>query len=482
MNPPSSSLLAYRFPYQRDQLKTGIVHIGVGNFHRSHQAWYLHRLLSLDPAQSAWAICGVGLLPGDRTMRDVLERQKGLFTLLEKKPAREYSVEVIGSMADYLFAPDDPWRVIERIAHPETRIVTLTITEGGYDSEPPVEPAALGLHLRQRTALSQAPVTAFGYLAAAFALRQQRGAGPMTVLSCDNIQANGAVCERACRRFAALGGPSLVEWVERNVSFPNCMVDRITPVTSDADCAVVRSQFGLDDLRPVPAEPFVQWVVEDHFAAGRPPLEKVGVQFVKDVAPYEKMKLRLLNCSHQALGYFGVLLGHQFVHEAALDPDIARLLRHYMDREATPTLDPVPGVDLENYKQTLIERFQNDSICDTLARICAYSSERISKWLVPVIQDELRLGGPIDRSAGVVASWARYLEALDVNGKPFNVVDRKRDEFVALADQRQNPPEAFLKHPLFEGLGGQPRFVASFVSARAQLDHDGPRALLRRWT
>jgi mannitol 2-dehydrogenase len=259
------------------------------------------------------------------------------------------------------------------------------------------------------------------------------------------------------------------------------MVDRITPVTSAADRALVRERCGWDDAWPVPAEPFVQWVVEDHFAAGRPPLERVGVQFVEDVAPYEKMKLRLLNCSHQALGYFGVLLGYRYVHEAAADPDIVKLLQDYMDLEATPTLDPVPGVDLAHYKATLIARFQNEAIGDTLARICAFSSDRIGKWLLPVVRDQLRNGGPVARCAAVVASWARYLEAGDATGQPHSVVDQLKDELVPLADQRQNSAAAFLAHPLFEGLDGEPRFAAAFLSARQRIDAEGPRAALRHF-
>lgn len=484
MIPTSSfgaALSRHPFPYARKQMKAGVVHLGVGNFHRSHQAWYLHRLFEQDPTQGKWGVCGVGLLAGDRTMRDALAGQDHVYTLIEKGPAQHYSLELVGSLVDYLYAPDDPWRVVERMAHPDTRIITLTITEGGYDVAPGVEPAGFVQHLKNGAARTAAPKTAFGYLAAAFALRRERGCGELTVLSCDNIQGNGHLARRVCLEFATLGRPELRAWVAENVSFPNCMVDRITPVTTTADRALVRERLGIEDAWPVPAEPFVQWVVEDRFIAGRPPLERVGVQFVEEVAPYEKMKLRLLNCSHQALGYFGVLLGHRYVHEAASDPDIVRLLRHYMDREATPTLDPVPGVDLAAYKDTLIERFQNDSIGDTLARICSYSSDRIGKWMIPVVHEQLRRGGPVTHCAAVVASWAHYLEAVDASGQPFQVVDALKDEFIPLADQRRNSSAAFLTHPLFAGLGQEPRFAGAFLEIRAHLDRHGARAALNRY-
>jgi len=477
--PPPAQLASHRFAYPRERLKVGIVHFGVGNFHRSHQAWYLHRLLNEDPGLLDWGICGVGLLPGDLAMRDALAAQDNRFTVLEKQPGGGVTATVVGSLVEYLFAPADPLRVVERIAHPDTRIVTLTITEGGYDVTPRVEPAGLAAWLRYDAPFTVRPVSAFGYLAMGLALRCRRGGGKLTVLSCDNIQGNGELARRVCREFAALGGPEFAAWVTTNVTFPNCMVDRITPVTSAADRALARERFALSDAWPVPAEPFIQWVVEDDFAAGRPPLERVGVQFVHDVAPYEKMKLRLLNCSHQALGYFGVLLGHRYVHEAAADPDIVKLLRDYMDLEATPTLDPVPGVDLAHYQATLIERFQNEAIGDTLARICAFSSDRIRQWMLPVVHEQLRRGGPVSRCAAVVASWARYLEATDAAGQPHNVVDALKDELIPLADQRRNPAAAFLDHPLFAGLGGQPRFAGAFLEARRRIDTAGPRAALR---
>ena len=243
-------------------------------------------------------------------------------------------------------------------------------------------------------------------------------------MSCDNLQGNGHLTKRVFTAFARLREPELGDWVEREVRFPNSMVDRITPVTTDADRAEVRERFGIEDQWPVVCEPFTQWVLEDAFTAGRPPYEEAGVQLVDQVEPYELMKLRLLNGSHQAMCYFAYLAGYRLVHEAAQDPLFRAFLLGYMDEEATPTLAPVPGVDLDEYKRTLIERFSNPQVRDTIARLCAQSSDRIPKWLLPVVRQQLATGGEIRRSAAVVASWARYAEGVDEEGEPIEVVDR----------------------------------------------------------
>jgi mannitol 2-dehydrogenase len=257
------------------------------------------------------------------------------------------------------------------------------------------------------------------------------------------------------------------------------MVDRITPATTDADRAHVTATFGVDDAWPVVAEPFLQWVVEDDFPSGRPPLELAGVQMVRDVEPYELMKLRLLNSSHQGMCYFGRLLGYRYAHEAAQDPLIVDLLTGYMDAEATPTLHPVPGVDLTAYKATLIERFANPHVRDTIARLCADSSDRIPTWLVPVVRDQLAAGRPVRRSAAIVASWARYAEGVDESGAPIEVVDRRKDSVMAAAAGQRRDPLAFLEQrDLFGGLADDPRFVADYRWALDSLINRGARATL----
>jgi mannitol 2-dehydrogenase len=261
--------------------------------------------------------------------------------------------------------------------------------------------------------------------------------------------------------------------------FPNSMVDRITPVTTDADRAEIAEQFGIEDAWPVVCEPFFQWVLQDTFTAGRPPYEESAVQLVTDVEPYELMKLRLLNASHQGLCYFGYLMGYRLVHDATRDPLIAEFLRAYMDREATPTLKPVPGIDLEAYKSQLIERFSNPGVRDTIARLCAESSDRIPKWLVPVVREQLASGGEIALSAAIVASWARYAEGRDEQGAEIDVVDGLKERVMMAAGQYQDNPHSFIEdRELFGDLSDQPRFVEAYDRALTLLHSVGARDTL----
>jgi mannitol 2-dehydrogenase len=298
-------------------------------------------------------------------------------------------------------------------------------------------------------------------------------------MSCDNLQGNGHLSHKVFTAFARLRDPELGDWVSREVSFPNSMVDRITPVTTDDDRNEVRRRFGIDDKWPVVCEPFTQWVIEDRFVAGRPPYEDVGVQIVDDVVPYELMKLRLLNASHQGLAYFGHLCGYEFVHDAAQDPLFRKFLLGYMNEEATPTLSPVPGVDLDAYKHTLIERFSNPEVRDTIARLAAESSDRIPKWVLPVIREQLAKDGEIKRSAAIVASWARYAEGLDEQGKPIDVVDRLKDTLMKIASRNREDPDAFVSNrELFGDLVDDKRFLTAYRSALASLHQRGARATL----
>jgi mannitol 2-dehydrogenase len=466
--------------YEREALSVGIVHIGVGGFHRAHMAMCIDALLEQGIAQD-WAICGVGLLPGDRRMKDVFDAQDCLYTLTEKHPDGREESSVIGSIIEYLFAPDQPEAVIERMAHPDTRIVSLTITEGGYNVDPATgkfdtaNPAVAA-----DVAAGGAPSTVFGFVTEALRRRRDRGISPFTILSCDNIQGNGQMAARVFTAFARLTDPALGEWVERNVSFPNSMVDRITPATSDADVVAVERRTGLRDDWPVVCEPFFQWVVEEDFPLGRPPWERSGVQMVEDVEPYELMKLRLLNASHQGLCYFGHLSGHRLVHDAIADPLIKTFIAAYMDREATPTLRPVPGIDLEEYKRTLIERFSNRYVRDTIARLCADSSDRIPKWLVPVIRDQLARSGEVTLSAAIVASWARYAEAVDEQGRPIHVVDPLRDQLVAIAKTQQERPLAFIENrALFGDLADDEQFAEAYSASLKCLHTLGAQETLR---
>jgi mannitol 2-dehydrogenase len=473
----AAALPAERVPhYDRSRLAPGIVHIGVGGFHRSHEAMYVDRLLAA--GATGWGICGVGTQPADRRMQQVLGDQDCLYTLLLKHPDGRREAQVMGSMVEYRYAPDDAAAVIERMAACSTRVVSLTITEGGYQvdlarrSFQPLEPAVL-LDLEP----GAVPQTVFGLVTAALAQRRARGAGGLTILSCDNIPGNGAVARAAVGGFAERVDPALAEWIHENVAFPSSMVDRITPATTDADVALVSELLGVRDAWPVVAEPFHQWVLQDTPGVGRPPWEQVGVQVVPDVEPYELMKLRLLNAGHQVIGYLGYLAGYRYADEVLTDPVFRELLFEYMQQEAIPTLPAVPGVDLAAYSRTLVERFGSPYMRDTLERLCAESSDRISTFLVPVIDAQLRNGGDITRASLVVAAWARYAAGVDEDGEPIVVVDRLLELVRSAAESARREPVAFLTAlPSLRALADHPRFVEMFTTHLRMLRDRGARA------
>jgi mannitol 2-dehydrogenase len=483
--PLNARTLAYwagRLPvpaYDRGMITPGVVHFGVGGFHRAHQAMYHDRLMN-EGAALDWGICGVGVMAADRRMKQALDAQDGLYTLVLKHADGTYEPRVIGSIVEYLFAPDDPEMVIKKMAAESTRIVSLTITEGGYNLDDLTgEFDAANPDVIHDLDPAAVPRTTFGLITDALRRRRNHGLAPFTIMSCDNLEGNGQLTKRVFTAFARLREPELGDWVEREVRFPNSMVDRITPVTTDADRSEIRERFGIDDLWPVVCEPYTQWVLQDTFTDGRPAYEQAEVQLVGDVEPYELMKLRLLNGSHQALCYFAYLSGYRLVHEAAQDPLFQAFLLGYMNKEATPTLAPVPGVDLDRYKHTLIERFSNPQVRDTIARLCAQSSDRIPKWVLPVIRQQLATGGEVRRSAAVVASWARYAEGVDEQGEPIEVVDRLRDSLTPLARLHCEDPDAFIANrSVFGDLAEDRRFVIAYRSALASLHQRGARATL----
>ena len=466
--------------YARSGVEVGIVHVGVGGFHRAHQAVYVDRLLGMGELQ--WGICGVGTQPGDRRMRDVLREQDHLFTVVAKHPDGRLEPRVVGSLLEHLYAPDDTEAVIERMAAPTTRIVSLTITEGGYAVDPatgsftPDEPAVL-IDVQR----SAPPLTVFGLVTEAMVRRRARKVPPFSVVSCDNLAQNGVVARRAFSGFASMIDEELGDWVRSKVPFPSSMVDRITPATTDDDRVVLAEHFGVEDEWPVVCEPYLQWVLEDVPDSGRPPWELVGVQMVPDVDPYELMKLRLLNAGHQAIGYLGYLAGHRYTDEVCHDDDFAGFLLGYLTHEATPTLPPVPGIDLEGYSRDLLERFGNLAIRDTLARLCALSSDRIPGFLLPVVRDQLAAGGSIERSALVCAAWAHYAAGHDDSGEPITVVDRRLEAVASAAAAAQREPAAFLRDTgVFADLAEDPRFVAAFTAQLRSLQANGSRGAVRR--
>jgi len=467
--------------YDRSTVRTGIVHFGVGGFHRAHQAMYLDRLMS-DGEALDWGICGVGVLPSDARMAQALTAQDGLYTLVLKHPDGTWEPRVIGALVEYLYAPDDPEAVLEKLADPATRIVSLTITEGGYNfNQVTGEFDATNPDVVADLRPGAVPRTVFGLVVEGLARRRARGVAPFTVMSCDNIQGNGHMARRTFGAFARLRDAELGSWIEAEVPFPCSMVDRITPVTTDADRQEITERFGVEDAWPVVCEPFTQWVLEDRFGLGRPPYEDVGVQVVDEVEPYELMKLRLLNASHQALCYPGYLAGYRLAHDAAQDPLFARFLLAYMEREGTPTLEPVPGIDLDAYRHELVARFSNAEVRDTIARLCAESSDRIPKWLVPVIRANLAAGRDVTLSAAVVAAWARYAEGVDEQGEPIEIVDRLADRLTAAARTGRDDPLAFVRaEDLFGDLAEDPRFTGPYLDALEDLHTVGARALLER--
>lgn len=464
--------------YDRRRLRPSIVHLGVGGFHRAHQAVYLDDLAALG---SVWGERGAGLLPADRGIAEALVSQQGLYTVVVRS-AEVDRARVVGTLLEYLFAPNQPEAVLDALADARTRMVTMTITEGGYNVDEAsgrfdAASAAVQADLRHPSH----PVTVFGYLAEALDRRRLAGIPPFSVLSCDNVHGNGHVARTALVSFARLRDDALANWIERHVAFPNSMVDRITPQTTDAERTLVAREFGVADRWPVVTEPFRQWVLEDVFSDGRPALEDVGVQLVADVLPYETMKMRLLNASHAAMGYLGYLAGYRTVDAVMADQVFRTFIRRQMGEEIAPLLAPVPGIDLDTYQQTLIERFSNPKIGDQLARICMDGSAKVPKFVVPALHDALDAGRPHRWLTLALAGWLRYLAGVDDQGQPIVLQDARAPELRALAKKGRDDPRPLLGlRDLFGNLVDRPSFVAEFHASLRDLYSDGARATLAR--
>ncbi len=468
--------------YSRADLQQHTVHIGVGGFHRAHQAVYLDDLLAV-PGNERWGECGVGVLPGDRRMRDALIGQDCLYTVVERSAAGQFA-RVIGSMADTLFAPGERETVLERLAAPATRIVSLTITEGGYFLDEgtgefvPEHPA-----IQHDLQHPDAPATSMGLIAAALGRRRLRGLPPFTVMSCDNLQGNGDITRRVLLAFAGLSDPALQPWIADHVAFPNSMVDRITPVTTDADRVFVANEFGIEDAWPVVTEPFRQWVIEDHFSNGRPAWETVGAQMIQDVAPYEIMKMRLLNGSHLAMAYLGALAGFAYVHDILADELFRDFIARFME-EVTPVVPVIPGTSVTDYKQTLMERFSNPTINDQVTRICSEGSAKLPKWLLPSIVELVELGRDPRLLSLVVASWIFYFaRGVDETGRALEILDARSEELIALAQSSGLSPLPLLHiRSIFgEKLPTNQAFVTAVQDALRMLAREGTRATLRAY-
>jgi mannitol 2-dehydrogenase len=457
--------------YEREGLIPGIVHIGVGGFHRAHLATYADELAAA--GHRTWAIVGSGVMPSDAAIAEVLSAQRGLYTLVTRSKDAD-TAQVIGSIVDYILAADDVEPLVARIAEPSTKIVSLTVTEGGY----PVDEDA---KVFDPAKAPSGPHSAFGVIVAGLARRRDHGIGPLTVMSCDNVIENGAVARAAVVGAADGVDPALARWIDANVTFPNGMVDRITPATTDADRASLADEYGLQDGWPVITEPFRQWVIEDEFVAGRPPLENFDITVTGDVEPYELMKLRLLNAGHSTMAYLAALAGIELVDEAMREPVISGFLRTFLGLEAGPVLPNIPGIDVAAYQASLLERFSNPAIGDQIARLCLDGSAKFPKFLIPTVRSQLRAGGPIALSALALAGWCSYLVGVaDDGSRIVHASDPDLDGARALAAQSLTDPARFLAYRRVFGddLAQDERFRSAFVAALYELRSKGVRATL----
>ncbi|RVV96987.1 mannitol dehydrogenase family protein [Mesobaculum littorinae] len=465
--------------YDRAALTPGILHIGIGNFHRAHQAVYLQRLFETGRDHD-WALVGAGVRPGDTAMRDRLAAQDWLYTVVELDP-EGLSAQVVGSMID--FCEVAPLKLVDRLSDPAIRIVSLTITEGGYfvdadtggfDAKHP--------DMQADAATPDDPKSVFGILGLALRRRFEAGTPPFTVMSCDNLPGNGHAAQQATVGLARLHDGAFADRIGTQVAFPNGMVDCITPATSDRERAMVADKFGITDAAPVVCEPFRQWVLEDNFPQGRPALEEVGVEFVADVVPYELMKLRILNGGHAAIAYPSALLGLTYAHDAMADPDVAAWLDALERREIMPTLAPIPGVDYEAYLAKIQERFGNPEVGDTITRLCLDGWNRQPKFVLPTLEDALKADRPIQGLALEVALWARYCAGEDEAGNPIEIADDRAEVLHPAGQKARSDPQAFLAlGEVFGPLARNSRFTEAFAMQLGRLWSDGVRATLQAY-
>jgi mannitol 2-dehydrogenase len=463
--------------YARSSLTPGIVHFGVGNFHRAHLAVYMDDLFNRG-LNHDWAIIGAGVMPHDEIIRRKLAAQDYLSTVVEQD-ANSSAARVTGSMIDFI-PPSELSRLIETLASPAIRIVSLTVTEGGYMINPstgkfdPSHPA-----LQRDAKNPEDPSSVFGLILLGLKKRREKGLAPYTVMSCDNLPHNGVVTHNAVTGLARLKDPKLAEWVEAHVAFPNAMVDRITPATSDRERKLAQEMFGIEDNWPVFCEEYIQWVIDGHFTAGRPDFEKVGAQFVADVTPFEYMKIRILNGGHAVIAYPSGLMDVRFVHEATGHP----LIKAYFDKveqeEIIPSVPPVPNTNLQDYYKLIVRRFANPKIGDTVRRLCLDGSNRQPKFIVPVIADNLLAGRSIKGLALESALWCRYCAGITDSGTVIEPNDPNWDRLQVLALKAKGDPAAWLSMNDVYGEVAQNRsFAEAFSGALAAIWKSGTHQAL----
>lgn len=464
--------------YDRHTLRAGMLHFGVGNFHRSHQAVYLDDLFN-EGLDHDWAVIGAGVFEGEKAGREKLAEQNWLTTVVEQDSGHR-EARVTSAMIDYL-VPGDAAAILFRLADPAIRVVSLTITEGGYF----IDPASGQFNPEHPDIVADsknpaAPRTVFGLMLAGLRQRRDAGVKPFTIMSCDNIPHNGRVTCDAVRGLAALADPALARWIRDHVCFPNSMVDRITPATTDRERALLADEFGVDDNWPVFCEPFRQWVLQDDFGNGRPALEKAGVTFVADVSPFELMKIRILNGGHATIAYPAGLMDVHFVHEAMENPLVSAFLAKLEREEIIPTVPPVPGVDLQEYYRLIERRFANPSIGDTVRRLCLDGSNRQPKFIIPTISDRLVSGQGIEGLALESALWCRYCFGVTESGTDIAPNDPSWDRLQRTAQAARGEPSAWLAmDDIYGEVGRSPIFASAFGRSLESLWSKGTAETLR---
>ncbi len=465
--------------YNPEDLSAGIVHVGVGNFHRAHQGIYLHRLFDKGLDRD-WAIIGAGVTKYDDAMRSKLASQDWLSTIVELDPA-QLTATVTGAMIDFIEI--ESLAIINAMANPEVRIVSLTVTEGGYY----VDAETGGFDSKNTDIVADAanpenPKTVFGIIIAALKKRKENNVSPFTIMSCDNLPENGSVAKHAVLGLAKSTDKALHDWIDTNVAFPNSMVDCITPATGEREIAIVESTFGIEDAAPVVSEPFHQWVLEDSFSSGRPSLEKVGVEFVKDVAPYELMKLRILNGGHASIAYLAGLLDIHYVHEAMNNSLVARYLDKLEYEEIIPTLTEIPGVSFSAYYKKIVERFSNEAVGDTIPRLCYDGLNRQPKFILPVIEARLEKNQSIDGLALECALWCRYCYGTTDSGAEIPANDPQWDRLKSQAALAKEDPQKWLElGDVYGPLSRDKSFTQAFEKALATIWKDGTGSAIEQY-
>jgi mannitol 2-dehydrogenase len=465
--------------YKREDLSAGIIHVGIGNFHRAHQATYLHKLFEAGHDHD-WALVGAGVKHFDEAMRARLEPQDWLTTIVELDTTG-FSASVIGSMIDFIEI--DPQALINAMAKPEIRIVSLTVTEGGYF----IDAITGGFDANHPEIVfdrenPETPKTVFGIIIAALVKRKALGIAPFTLMSCDNLPENGHVTRNSVLGLAAGKAGHIHDWIAENVAFPNSMVDCITPATGDRERAIVREKFGIEDAAPVVCEPFHQWVLEDKFTNGRPSLEKVGVQFVEDVAAYELMKLRILNGGHAAIAYPAGLLDIHYVHDAMSDPLVAGFLNKLEHDEIIPAVPEIPGISRDKYFKKIVERFSNEAVGDTIPRLCFDGSNRQTKFILPIVEDRLASGNSVEGLGLECALWCRYCYGTSDSGAIISPNDPDWDRLTAQAKLAKDDPLRWLEmDDIYGPLSINETFQVAFARSLKALWRHGVAATLKTY-